>query len=244
MEVSMTKKNSHRILKYALALALTTLVAYQGAYFLWGEHYLTFFKGIARNPLQVGAFSPCTKFVAQEITKYIAQVDQQTPLRILEVGGGSGIFTTQLEKILAGRAGAYHVDVIEIDPDYCSLLTQRFKNNSNFSIHCINMADFTADQPYDFIVSSLPFNTLDHALVKNILDRYQEIIKPSGIISYIEHIWLPEIKEFFMQGALKQEYCAKRTMINTFRDKNLFETATVYANITPLHIYHLKIDKD
>lgn len=243
MELTLMNKTHKRLIIVSFVALLSIGLIYKGAYYLWGEHYLTFFKGIIRNPLQVGAFSPCTRFVAKEITKYVAQAPGNAPLRILEVGAGSGVFTTQLESMLANRSGDYTVDVIEIDPYYCQLLQERFNNNPHFVIHCTDVSTFKSDSSYDFIVSSVPFNTMDNEIIKKILDSYVSLIKPNGIVSYVEHIWLPELKGYFLKGEDKNVYTQRRHLINAFRDQYIFETTKVYANITPLNIYHLRIKK-
>lgn len=243
MEMIMMKKNSKRIIKYAVVSVLVAALMYKGAYLMWGEHYFAFFKGIIRNPFQVGAFSPCSTFVAKEITKHVAQADSNRPLHILEVGAGSGVFTTHLEKILENRSGNYSVDVIEIDKEYCDVLKERFKNNNHFAIHCVSIADFKPDYQYDYIISSLPFNTMDTQLIKQIIKQYETVIAPQGIVSYVEHIWLPELKGYFMTGKEKIEYNQKRKVINSFRDAHIIQTVQVYANITPLNVYHLQINK-
>lgn len=241
MELTVMNKTNKRFLIASIVAALTVGLIYQGAYFMWGEHYITFFKGIFRNPLQVGAFSPCSRFVAKEITKYVAQTPSDKTIRILEVGAGSGVFTTELESLLAKRTGDYHVDVIEIDPHYCDILTKRFASNEHFSIHCVDVSTFGPDTAYDFIISSVPFNTMDNEIIRRILDSYKKLITSGGVISYVEHLWLPELKGYFLRGADKAVYTQRRDLINSFKDTYVFETTRVYANITPLNVYHLRI---
>ncbi len=235
-----TKMNRF-LTKCIIALLVSSFVLYQGARILWGEHYMTFFKGIVRNPLQVGAFSPCSVFVAQEITKYVASDTKQGSLRVLEVGAGSGVLTTDLEKALQKRGGEYILDVIEIDPEYAALLKKRFENNKNVAIHCIDINDFNVEQRYDYLISTLPFNVMDNSVIKQIFQQYEKMVAPNGVLSYVEHMWLPDIKEKTLSGTEKQAFIEKRTIVNSFKDKYLVETVNVYRNITPLYVHHLKI---
>lgn len=242
MEASMFQ-NKNRIIKIALIVLLSAGALYKGARIMWGEHYLTFFKGILRHPLQVGAFSPCSTFVTREMTKYIAQEPSDKTLRILEVGAGSGVITTQIEKALEGRTGDYTVDVIEIDPEYCQLLSERFKHNPHFKIHCVDASAFTSDYQYDHIMCSLPFSTLPTEVVSKILAQYEKNIVPGGKIAYVEHLWLPAIKSYILRGDEKKIYEQKRAIVNDFKSAHIFETKHVYANITPLYVYHLQVTK-
>ncbi len=233
------KTVSYRVLKGLAITAVIFFALYQGASYFWGEHFMTFFKGILRNPFQVGAFSPCSRFVGQEITRPVTQHATTKKLRVLEVGAGSGVFTTQLEDILSKKGIDYVVDVIEIDQEYCKTLNERFKNNKQFVLHCMSILDFTPEEPYDYIVSSLPFTTMPEDLVKNILNKYKTISKKGTKLSFVEHIWLPDIKEFFLKGKEKEVYKTKRKMVSDFKNEFPHETVRVYANITPLYVYHL-----
>lgn len=237
-----SSKMNRIILKIALGILVTGIFLYQGARIMWGEHYLTFFKGILRNPLQVGAFSPCSVFVAKEITKYVAADKKSDTLRVLEVGAGSGVLTTQLEKVLQDRKGSYILDVIEIDQEYCDLLKKRFAHSPNVTIHCIDVTKFNAPAKYDYIITTLPFNVMDTELIARILKQYEHMIANNGILSYVEHIGLPALKEKTLSGKEKELFSEKRTTVNSFKDKYLLETTNVYRNITPLYVHHLKIN--
>jgi len=240
---SLYAKMNRFIVKFAIAILVSSFVIYQAAHIMWGEHYMIFFRGIIRNPLQVGAFSPCSVFVAQEITKYVAADTKEGVVRVLEVGAGSGVLTTKLENVLKHTGRDYILDVIEIDPDYCALLKKRFEDNKNVTIHCVNILDFNAADNYDYLVSTLPFNVMDTAVIKNIFEQYEKMIVPNGILSYVEHIWLPDIKEKTLSGAEKQLFVEKRTTVNDFKDKYFLETVNIYRNITPLYVHHLQIKK-
>ncbi len=236
-----SSKAQRIITTIALGALLSVLMIHQGARVMWGEHYITFFKGIIRNPLQVGAYSPCSVFVAKEITKYVAADKKSGALRVLEVGAGSGVLTTKLEKVLQQRGGSYALDVIEIDHEYAALLQKRFANNPNVTIHCIDATQFKAAAKYDYIITTLPYNVMDTEVVSGILKGYERMIAKGGILSYVEHIGLPALREKILRGSEKELFIEKRNVINNFKDTYLLETATVYRNITPLYVHHLKI---
>ena len=101
----MNKKNIY-IVRGDIGLAALVCVASVaalagGARLFWGKDSAEFFKGWIKNPAQVGAPAPCSVFVAQEITKHVQRCVAErdaadlTPLRVLEVGGGSGIFSSE-----------------------------------------------------------------------------------------------------------------------------------------------------
>ncbi len=225
---------------------------YKGAHEMWGDHAGTFFKGILKNPLRVGCISPCSKFVGKEIVKYVAQeasafakatadrADTIKPLRILEVGGGSGALTDPLRKALEESGASYCLDVLEIDPEYCKVLRLKFVHDENIMIYCVDAATWQPGEKYDFIISSIPFMSLDADIVRNIINNYQTLIKPNGMISYIEHMLFPQIAPYFMNHEKREDYFEKKNLIADFREQFKFETAKVWLNVTPLYVHHLK----
>lgn len=243
VKILSNKKINYFLIKIFATNIMLFLLIYQGARVLWGEDYMTFFKGALRNPFRVGAVSPCSVFVAYEIIKYVAQNNQQA-LRVLEVGGGSGALTRELEKVLTNKKVDYILDVIEIDPEYSALLQKRFAHNKNITIYCKNVLEFNPGYQYDYIISSLPFTTMDTELITQILKYYEAMIISGGILSYVEHMWFPELQQKMLNGDEKQLFAKKRTVVNTFKDTYLMETVNVYRNITPLYVHHLQIKKD
>ena len=233
------QKNSY--LKWSIFTLLSVALVYKGAQALWGEHYLTFFKGALKNPLQVGAFSPCSTFVADEITKHIAHSDSEKTVRVLEVGAGSGVFTTKIEDVLKKRNKPYQVDVIEIDPEYVDLLQKRFASNEQVAVYNHNIVDWKPGYTYDYIISALPFTNMKIEDIEAILGSYKGMITNGGIISYIEHMWLPDIKGRFLSADKKEAYQKKRSLISSFKEASVFESVPVWVNITPVYVHHLRI---
>lgn len=104
-----------KVKKSLIVIILLAGFLYHGAHWFWGKNFLHFFSGLVQNPFQVGAFTPCSRFVAKEITKQVKRASDTGHLKVLEVGAGSGIFTQKLEKILGRRSAPYTLDVVEIE---------------------------------------------------------------------------------------------------------------------------------
>jgi len=132
-----------------------------------------FFTAFLNAPKKVGSVIPSSSFLANAMTRYVQRKD--APIKVLEVGAGTGALT----KTIAARMGEGDLfDVIEIDPDLCDVLRDKFKNNKNVKVHCISISDWNPQYNYDFIVSSVPFNSFRSGTVKTILDKYEALIKP------------------------------------------------------------------
>lgn len=234
-------KHKNRSKKIIIVFALIILLftgLYYGACFLWGSNFHTFFMQAVRHPLRVGAFTPCSRFAAQAITKYIDQDSVDEPVAVLEVGAGSGVLTKRIEEVLSYKKIPYTIDVIEIDPEYCAELHKQFDKNPNITIHCTDITQWQPDHSFHYIISALPFATLPLSLVESVLTLYERILLPNGVVSYYEHMWLPTLKQYFLKDKEREEYQRKLAKLNEFKQKHVFDIEAVWANITPLYVYH------
>jgi phospholipid N-methyltransferase len=215
------------------------------------KNIMSFWGGIFRNPEQVGAIAPCSSFVADEISKHIETIamgEANRPLRILEAGGGCGALTLDIEKRLNHIDKPYILDVIEIDPAYCEILSEKFSHNPQIRIHCVDVSTWSPAYQYDLIISSLPFTSLPTELVINVVDQFKKLVKKGGFISYLEYILLADlkmaylgIKEIFQVDGPKREFEAKINVLSGFKKEFGIETKRVLLNIMPAQIHHLKM---
>lgn len=225
---------------------VTMLAVYGSAKHLLGDEAIPFFKGIIKHPKMVGAFAPCSRTVAQEVIKYIDTLHGE--VAIVEVGGGTGQFTAELEKKLntmlhTGRITSYIVDVIEINPEFCQVLKSKFKDNPRIQIYCTDIVDWQPHYQYEAIISSIPFTNIPKKLVKNILRAYEQMIKQGHTLSYIELMFFPKFIETITWGDTKRELQEKSQLIADFRNTYLLETVKIWRNIPPLYVHHLRIKK-
>lgn len=238
------------IKKYRLSIVclgvfcLTMLGVYGSAKHLLGDEALPFFKGIIKNPKMIGAFAPCSIYVAQEVIKYIDALHGD--VAIVEVGGGTGQFTAELEKKLnimlrTGHITSYIVDVIELNQDFFKVLQDRFKHNPRIQIYCADIIDWKPRYTYDAIISSIPLTNIEKVLVEQILDKYKQMIKQGSMLSYIELMFFPRFLETISFGTQKKALQEKYQLIANFRNTYLIETVKVWRNIPPLYVHHLRI---
>lgn len=196
-----------------------------------------FLKTFFVSPSSVGAVVPSSSFLAVAMTKYIKR--GKHPIRILEVGAGTGSMTIEIEKKL--RKGDV-LDVIELDTNFCELLSEKFKKRENIRVNCLSILDWNPGYRYDFIISGLPFNAFDAGFVQSIFKKYKELIKPGGIISYFEYIALAKIKLFFLSGKEKDQFSKTITTTTKFRSKFEFDEEKVFANMPPASVHHLCVE--
>ena len=200
-----------------------------------------FFKTFIKDPSSVGALFPCSKSVGTEITKYLSEFMRANPkasVRVLEVGAGTGSLTESILNILRP---CDHLDAIEISSEFCQVLHNKFDSNPCVSIQCMSILDWKPDYQYDFIICTLPFNSLDADLVSAILDHLKDLSKSNGILSYVAYTGVSTIKAPFLWGKRKKEHRKKMRTIEAFCDEYLMEKKMILKNAPPINIYHCRI---
>lgn len=200
-----------------------------------------FFKTFFKDPSSVGALFPCSEAVGTEITKYLSEFIRKnpgTPVRVLEVGSGTGSLTQAILNILRP---CDHLDAVEISSEFCGVLHQKFDSNSCVSIQCMSILDWKPDYRYDFIISTLPFNSLEADLVIAIIDHLKDLTKSNGILSYVAYTGVSSIKASLLWGQRKKEHRKKVRSLEAFCDQYLIEKVTILKNCPPINIYHCRV---
>jgi len=226
----MTKKNIFIV--GALLLVMLGFLA-----FIFSD-FGSFVFALLKSPKKVGAVAPSSIFLAKAITKHVVKKD--SPIRVLEVGAGTGVFT---EKIVAKLSKEDTLDVIEIDKSLYEILKEKFEKHKNVRVICGSILDWEPKYKYDFIISGLPFNSFGTDFVVSVLGKYTEIIKNKGIFSYFEYLWVSYVKKFFSKGAQKTDYIKSKRILAGFRKSFEFDRDFVLLNVPPAYAYHLKINK-
>lgn len=220
-------------------LVISGAVAKKGLEKIFGPRADIFIIQLVKHPTEVGALVPCSKFVAYEITASIREQRQKNPdkpLRILEVGAGNGIFTSQIIKEAPENS---HIDVIEINTDFCELLRNQFAHLPNLFVHEIDVLQFNPSLQYDVIISALPFNIFQDEFLSNIFNHYKALIVKGGSLSYFEYCALMNIKKIFLPSKELMLLEKKLSIISNFREKYLKKSVKVLANVPPVYVHHL-----
>ncbi len=200
------------------------------------------------NRKQVGSLTPSSKYLAKAMTKDVKSSDRQTPLSILEVGAGTGIFTRYIIKRMPFDS---EFDIVEIDPKFSSLLTKNISdefgrdlriNFSKLNFCCSDITKFDSGKKYDFIISGLPFHSFDPELVRNILYKYVELLKPGGTIVFFEYIAIQTLKKPFISDEEQKTVEKIKGLINITKKLGKTKEVIVWRNILPARVISITID--
>lgn len=219
---------------------------------LWGEDVVTFLKGIVKDLKRAGAMTPCSKYVAQACTKYLASF-QGRKKDVLEAGAGSGAISREIIQYIDTSSNSLDTyDLVELESDYIPSLQKQFGYYKNVEIYQADISTWKTEKKYDFIISTLPFTNMPLKTVKRTLENYKKWIKPNGYIVYVEcrgsndfRQRVERLKQFFRLSQASpvalQKLKGKQSLLENFKKEYLVESLYVARNIPPIMIYHLRI---
>lgn len=197
-----------------------------------------------KHPRQVGAIFECSHWTGQELMRYAQKIS--SPRRVIELGAGMGSITQVIVENLRPEQKD-ELDVIEINPEYCTHLRALFPKDKfpHIHIHCADVLEFVAEKPYDAIICTLPFNLFDSGLIARMQNKIKQLIKPGFYVSYVEYAAFKRVGSVLnkLRSDRTQTICKQRNiLIDGFKQKYLIESVFVMRNMFPLYVHHLKIN--
>lgn len=202
------------------------------------KQQIQFLKHFLRNPNKVGAVTALNNTVGKEIIKYAVNPKCNQPKKILEVGAGYG----NISKLIANNIREQDtLDIVEVDTKCCEKLQHLFCGHDNVNVHCKSIIQWEPNYKYDFIISTLPFNSYPIEFVRNVIERYMSITAKGAILSYVEYTGLLKIRKSIAQGEKRSMMEARKEYLDTFQIEHLFDKKCVFNNIPPCNVYHLRL---
>lgn len=202
---------------------------------------IIFFKEFINNIQEVSAVLPTSAYAGDALTEEVARYRQ--PKRVLEVGAGNGAITGRIAPHI-GPDDA--LTVCEINGNFMQMLRKRFVNEQPLrtilprtTFYQGSILDLEPEEKFDFIISTLPFNTLPPAFVDAVLQHYGKLLKPGGIVSYIEYIGGRSLKQISNRDPA---YEARVAVLQRYRPF-AFRRAVVLRNVPPSWIHHLRFQE-
>lgn len=222
-----------------------------------------FLSRFIENPDTVGSIIPSSQRLAEKIIRHIPESKNKNHPgnHYLEIGPGTGSFTSEIVKRLAAND---ELDVVEIDPTFCELLKKKYADKPNVHVHCKSITEWSPDYKYDAIISGLPLNAFSPEQVEEFIRSFKTLAKDDGTISYFEYAFLPTLKVKFLSTVktlgndvanllgttpdivedsgrnlvqFQKVLALKKAFYHTFG----IDSETVYFNFPPARVLHFKI---
>ncbi|MCA9065386.1 MAG: methyltransferase domain-containing protein [Planctomycetaceae bacterium] len=207
---------------------------------------VTFFREFRRRYETTGAIAPSSRFLARSMTRFLAQRDPQIPVRVLEVGPGTGPVTDLIVRLL--KPGDVF-DLVELNETFVERLNDRFSSEAHWmavrdrsTIHQIALQDYQATENYDFLISGLPLNNFPADLVETIADSYFKLLKPNGILSYFEYMYIRPIRKVVTRGTERTRIVRIDEIMRSHCHRSRIRRDNIWMNTPPAWVQHLKAD--
>lgn len=208
---------------------------------------ILFFREFCGKFEATGSVAPSTRHLARAITRHLRNRGP-APIRVLDCGPGTGAFTDRIVDHL--RPGDT-LDVVEINDSFVRVLQRRFATEpkwqavSDFiNIHQLPFQNFDAEEPYDFIISGLPHSNFPAITVAEILHCYTRLLKPGGILSYVEYLYLRQIRRTLSRGTRRDRIRSVEQLMSSHMSKHQVTHESVLRNVPPARIHHLTAPAD
>ena len=170
------------------------------------------------------------------------------PIRLLEVGAGTGPVTRYLGTLLGDKD---QFDICELQPEFADILERDVLSKPPFAKMVAEGRVRLLRKPaqkieghnvYDFIISGLPLTAFELDDVKKIFTVYKRLLKPNGVLSYFEYTWLRQTSRVLALGRSRTRLRA----VNAFLNRNIrdheFARRAVLNNFPPAHARHMRFE--
>lgn len=184
----------------------------------------------------MGAILPSSRFLGRAGAAYVAE--KEGPVKVLEVGAGTGSFTQEIVPLLLPGDS---LDLVEISPRLMSYLQERFKKEAAFqlkegvTVNFINddVRNIDSRPKYDYIVFSLPLTNFPPEMVREILSLMLACLKPGGVFSYVKYAFISRFKYVFGGQNIREEMDTKQRIIQEFAKQYEIDRRIVWLNVPP-----------
>jgi len=211
-------------------------------------HSIRFFKRYLNDPRTVGAIAPSSTGLSQALCDPYRWCDR--PARVLEVGAGTGSVTRQIGRLLRPDD---RLDICEINPVFADILEKDVLTNRDFRdpvaagrvrLLRLPVQEIENADPYDFILSGLPFTAFELRDVEDIFEVIKRCLRPGGVLSYFEYVGLRKTSAALSWGKNRSRVRSVSSfMSKTIKDYQ-FARRTVFGNLPPAHARHLRFSEN
>lgn len=185
-----------------------------------------FLNEFVRNPLDIGAIAPSGRSLTENAIRPVPE--SGNPL-VVEIGPGTGAFTSAIQRRLAGRG---HHLAIEINARFVDLLRLRYPDVDVIAADAQNLIDVLATRGHqhaDVIVSGLPWSVFGPTRQDDILGCVVDALSPGGtftMFAYTHMRWTWPARRF------------NRMLRIHFEE--VITGRTIWANIPPAYVLYCR----
>lgn len=201
-----------------------------------------FYGQFRRQYFTTGSILPSSRALARALSSEFCR--RTGPADILEVGPGTGAVTAEILREL--RPGD-RLDIVEINQHFIDVLNRRFAEEPLFrsrreQVRLVHapLQEVPGESRYDYMISGIPLNNFPIALARDIFRSYQRLLRPGGVLSYFEYLWIRPIKTALSRRAERR----RLHVLSRFLDRKIaaaqFREDWVFFNVPPAVARHMR----
>lgn len=188
--------------------------------------YFAFIRELPKSFHQIGAMLPSSRSLGRAMVRPLRKDRRHdAPLRILEVGPGTGPFTRQILKLMRPED---RLTICEINERFLERLKRRLANDEHYLRHADRVEFFLGpvqalprerpEQRFDIVVSSLPFSNFMPADVDEIMSIFHQLTDGRGKLTVLEYLGVRRISTVFAASPeARERYIGVERVIERWR---------------------------
>ncbi|MEW1657306.1 methyltransferase [Streptomyces sp. NPDC093707] len=198
-----------------------------------------------RDMRTTGAVAPSGPALADALTGPV-RARAPRPLTVLEAGAGTGAVTRVLVPQLPPGS---RLDVIDANPRFAGrlrhLVVARARRAEpaarvRVDVHHTRVEQLATDRRYDVIVSGLPLTNFTLGQVRTIMDRYLELLRPGGVLTYFAYLGTRPARTLLAPPAAARRHRAVDAVMDAYRRRCPTSCRTVWGNLPPARVWQLQ----
>ncbi len=209
------------------------------------SEYSTFLREFGRAFDTTGALLPSGRFLARALARPLRE-HAGGPMRILEVGPGTGAVTQEIVRHVRPED---RLHIVELNERFVSVLRRRFDIEPRFrrvaeqtSIFHAPVQALRLEEPYDYIVCGLPFNNFPAELVETIFGHLIGMLRPGGCMTFFEYLWVRPVKKLVASREQRRRVVEVGGILHRYLAQYEQSHDNVYLNVLPAVAHYLRND--
>lgn len=201
-----------------------------------------FWREFRGNFISTGAILPSSAALARAILRPLKHRLPNVPVRVLEVGPGTGAFTFAiLRHLVPGDV----LHIYELNPKFYTHLKKKLEAHPaaqaiEWHLHAEDIRRLRSTLQFDYIISGLPFANFPPGLFCEIMEIYLEHLAPHGVLSYFEYLIPHRLRLQFLKSEEKSRVRRLLAKLRTYIRRHEIDSARIWLNVPPARARHLK----
>ncbi len=190
----------------------------------------SFLRESVRSLPAVGAVAPSSRVLARAIVHPLT-VPRGRAVRVLEVGPGTGVCTTEL---LARLGADDELDVVEVNATFARRIRELVVGAvPTVRVHEALVQEVDLTGPYDAIVCGVPLTNLPPEVVGAVMDQLLGLLAPGGVLGYFAYVGTLPLRRLTSTPASARRHAEVERLLAQLHARRGLRSRIVLANLPP-----------